>query len=173
MPLIRRAGESTGIMITVMVAVLLRGCGLIPRKVTMDDPQVQRLVKAAESFDRIAYGFSLIPRQADVRLELRPTSRYDAMLHITARTFRTIAFRKENGNYVWVGDQETFEGPKKYTTVDGVFNEAITLTYETQSISGYPLNQLNVTYRGEGPRLEAPKQLTLAAVKPILKEWGY
>jgi len=57
--------------------------------------------------------------------------------------------------------------------VDGVFNEAITLTYETQSISGYPINQLNVSYRGEDLRLEAPKQLTLAGVKPILKEWGY
>jgi hypothetical protein len=56
--------------------------------------------------------------------------------------------------------------------VDGVFNEAITLTYETQSISGYPINQLNVSYRGEDPRLEAPK-LTFAAVKPTLREWGY
>ena len=57
--------------------------------------------------------------------------------------------------------------------MDGVFNEAITLTYETQSISGYPLNQLNVTYRGEDPRLEGRNNLTLAVVKPILKEWGY
>ena len=97
------------------------------------------------------------------------------MLHITAKTVRTIAFQKENGNYVWIGDQEDFEGPKKYKTVDGIFNEAITLTYETQSISGsgYPVNQLNVTYRGEDPRLEAPKHLTLVAVKPMLKEWGY
>ncbi len=76
------------------VAVLLEGCGLIPRKVTMDDAQVQRLVKAAGSFDRTSNGFSPIPRQADVRLELRPTSRYDAMLHITTKTVRTIAFRK-------------------------------------------------------------------------------
>jgi len=165
--------SSAVVMLTVIVAVLLEGCGLIPRKVTMDDAQVQRLVKAAGSFDRTSNGFSPIPRQADVRLELRPTSRYDAMLHITTKTVRTIAFRKENGNYVWVGDQETFEGPKKYKTVDGVFNEAITLTYETQSISGYPLNQLNVTYRGEDPRLAGRNNLTLVVVKPILKEWGY
>ena len=165
--------SSAVVMLTVIVAVLLEGCGRIPRKVTMDDPQVQRLVKAAESFDRSSYGFSPIPKQADVRLELRATSRYDAMLHITTKTVRTIAFRKENGNYVWVGDQETFEGPKKYKTVDGVFNEAITLTYETQSISGSPLKQLNVTYRGEDPRLEGRNNLTLTGVKPILKEWGY
>ena len=108
------------VMLSVILAVLLEGCWLFPRKVTMDDPQVQRLVKAAESFDRT-----------------------------------------------------TYDGPKEYKTVDGVFNEAITLTYETQTISGYPINQLNVSYRGEDPRLEAPKQLTLAGVKPILKEWGY
>lgn len=168
-----KRASGTMIMFTVIVAVLA-SCGrLIPRKVTMDDPQVQRLVKAAESFDRTAHGFSPIPRKADVRLELRPTGRYDAMLHITTKTVRTIAFRKENGNYVWIGEQETFEGPKKYKTVDGIFNEAITLTYETQSISGYTPNQLNVTYRGEDPRLAGRNNLTLAVVKPILKEWGY
>jgi hypothetical protein len=161
------------VILTVIVAVLLEGCGLIPRKVTVDDPQVQRLVKAAESFNRTVYGFSPIPRNADSRLELRPTGRYDAMLHITTKTVRTIAFRKENGKYVWVGEQESFEGPKKYKTVDGVFNEAVVLTYETQSISGYPLNQLNVTYRGEDTRLAGRNNLTLVVVKPILKEWGY
>jgi hypothetical protein len=168
-------GKASGavVMLTVIVAALLEGCGLIPRKVTMDDPQVQRLVKAAESFDRTVYGFSPIPRSADGRLELRPTGRYDAMLHITTKTVRTIAFRKENGNYLWIGEQESFDGPKKYKTVDGVFNEAVVLTYETQSISGYPLNQLNVTYRGEDPRLAGRNNLTLAVVKPILKEWGY
>jgi hypothetical protein len=169
----KRAG--TVIMLTFSV-VLLAGCGDVPRNVTMDDSQVQQLVKAAQSFDRTSYGFSPIPRQRDVRdvrLELRPTGGYDAMLHITAQTGRTIAFSKENGNYVWIGDQETFEGPKKYKTVDGISNEAITLTYETQRMSGYPLNQLNVTYRGEDPRLDGRNNLTLAIVKPILKEWGY
>jgi len=161
------------IVIATLVISALSGCGLIPRQVTMDDPKVQRLLKAARSFDRTAYGFSPIPREADVRLELRPTSRYDAMLHITAKTVRTIAFRKENGDYVWVGDQETFEGPKEYKTVDGTFHEAITLTYEKQSISGFPLNQLNVTYSGEDPRLNRRNNLTLAIARSVLKEWGY
>src|SRR6266496_1624038 len=100
--------------LTCIVALLLGGCGLTPRKVAMDDPQVQLLIKAATSFDRASYGFSPIPRNADLRLELRTTGRYDAMLQISAKTFRTIAFRKEDGNYVWIGEQETFEGPRKY-----------------------------------------------------------
>lgn len=110
-----KRASSTAIMLILIVAALA-SCGLIPRKVAMDNPRVQQLVKAAQSFDRTAYGFSPIPKQADVRLELRPTGRYDAMLHITTRTVRTIAFRKENGNYVWIGEQETFDGPKTYKT---------------------------------------------------------
>jgi hypothetical protein len=155
---------------------LLASCGLLPEKVTMDDPRVQRLTTAAQSFDWVSYGFSPIPRQSDVkdvRLELRPTGRYDAMLHIAGKTVRTIGFRKDKDDYVWIGDQERFEGPKKYKSVDGIFNEAITLTYETQSMSGFPLNRLNVTYRGEDTRMADRNDLTLAVVKPILKEWGY
>ena len=95
------------------------------------------------------------------------------MLHITTKSVRTIAFRKESGNYFSIGEQETFEGPKTYKTVDGIFHEAITLTYETQDISGYPLNQLNVTYRGEDPRLAGQNNLALPVVRPILEEWGY
>lgn len=67
----------------------------------------------------------------------------------------------------------TFEGPSKYKTVDGVYDEAIVLTYETQRVSGYPVNQLNVTYRGEDPRLADRDDLTLVVVTPTLKEWGY
>jgi len=95
------------------------------------------------------------------------------MLQISASTSRTIAFRSENGSYVWIGEQETFQGPKKYKSEDGIFNEAVTLTYETQKVSGYPLNQLNVTYRGEDPRLIGRDGLTLNDVRPVLKEWGY
>ena len=162
------------IAMAVVTVAVLAGCGLIPRKVAMDDPQVRRLVKVAQSFDRTAYGFSPIPKQAtNVRLELRPTGRYNAMLYITTKTVHTIAFRKENGRYVWIGDQETFDGPEKYKTVDGTFHEAITLTYETRKISGYPINQLNVTYRGEDHRLAGRNGLTLVVVNPILRDWGY
>ena len=95
------------------------------------------------------------------------------MLQITAKTSRTVAFRRDNGGYVWIGEQENFQGPKKYKSEDGTFNEAVTLTYETQKVSGYPLNQLNVTYMGDDPRLTGRSNLSLSDVRPILKEWGY
>jgi hypothetical protein len=156
-----------------VLTILLVGCDRFPRKVAMDDPRIQPLLKAAASFDRASYGFTPIPAFAEVRFESRPTQRYDAMLHIDSKTSRTIAFRKTRDDYKWTGEQEIFRGPKQYKTVDGTSYEEITLTYEIESISGYPTNQLNISYNGEDPRLEFPKKLTLPLVRPILTEWGY
>ena len=156
-----------------VLMILLVGCDRFPRKVAMDDPRIEPLLKAAASFDRASYGFTPIPVSAKVRFESRPTQRYDAMLHIDSKTSRTIAFRKTRDGYKWTGEQEIFPGPKQYKTVDGTFYEEITLTYEIESVSGYPTNQLDVLYSGEDPRLEFPKKLTLQLVRPILKEWGY
>ena len=139
----------------------------------MDDPRIQPLLKAAAAFDRMAYGFTPIPKSADVRWESRPTAHYDAMLHISAKTSRTIAFRKTDSDWRWIGDQETFEGPKMVKTVDGTFPENLTLTYEVEQISGSPINQLTVRYIGEDPRLVNKGKLGLVDVRPILKEWGY
>jgi hypothetical protein len=139
----------------------------------MDNPQVQPLLKAAASFDRTSYGFTPIPKTADIRLELGPTSRYDAMLHIYSKTSRTIAFRKTTNGYRWIGDQEIFQGPREYKTVDGTFHEQLCFTYEVESVSGYPMNRLNITYSGEDSRLASRNSLALADVRAILREWGY
>jgi len=89
----------------------------------MDDSRIQPLIKAANSFDRKAFGFTPLPSSADVRWESRPTERYDAMLHIYSKTSRTIAFRKATTGFKWTGEQESFQGPKKYTSPDGTFTE--------------------------------------------------
>lgn len=153
--------------------VFLAGCDLVPRRVAIDDPRIQPLLKAAQSFDRTAYGFTPIPQVAEVRWESRPTATYDAMLHITAKTLRTIAFRKSASGWRWIGDQEILNGPRMFKTVDGTFPEHICLTYEIEGISGAEKNRLNVTYAGEDRRLAGKRNLTLSDVKPILREWGY
>jgi hypothetical protein len=159
--------------IVLCLCLLLAACDLVPRKVAMDDPRIQPLLKAAAAFDRTGYGFTPIPKSADVRWESRPTAHYDAMLHISAKTSRTIAFRKTGSGWEWIGDQEMFQGPKMVKTVDGTVLENITLTYEVERISGSPINQLTVDYLGEDPRLLNKSKLMLADVRPILKEWGY
>ena len=165
--------HTPGAVVSIVAVLMLCGCGFFPEKVGMDDPRIQPLLKAAASFDRTSYGFTPIPKTAEVRLESRPTNRYDAMIHISSKTSRTIAFRIKGGSYRWIGDQEIFEGPKEYKTVDGTFHEHICLTYEIESVSGYPTNRLNIAYFGEDPRMADRRALTLEEIRPVLTEWGY
>ena len=157
----------------IFLALALTGCSFVPKKVSIDDPQVQLLLKAAASFDRTSYGFTPIPKTADFRLESTPADRYDAMLHIYSKTSRTIAFRKTSNGYRWIGEQEIFEGPKEYKSVNGTFHEQLTFTYDIESVSGYPTNRLNLTYSGEDSRLRNRNSLALVDVKQVLREWGY
>jgi hypothetical protein len=155
------------------LAFLAFGCGVFPERVSLDDTRVQLLLKAAAAFDRAAYGFSPLPTSGNVRLESKPRAGYDAMLHLGGKTSRIIAFRKDAPGYSWIGEQEVFTGPKMFKSVDGTFHEAVTLTFENEHVSGVPLNRLNVSYRGEDPRLVGRVNLSLIDVKPILREWGY
>jgi hypothetical protein len=159
--------------VALIAALGMFGCGIFPEKVATDDPRVQSLLKAASACDRSRYGFSPLPTTGYVHLESRPTAGYDAMLHIDERTSRTMAFRKNPNGFTWIAEQEIFQGPKTYTTVDGTFKEQICLTYETQHVSGVALNRLDVAYSGDDRRLHGRDNLLLGDVKPILKEWGY
>jgi hypothetical protein len=161
------------IWLVLTTALLMVGCGIFPEKVAIGDPRLQPLLKAASTFPRSQYGFSPTPTTGYVRLESRPRAGYDAMLHISGKTSRTMAFRKSLDGYNWIGEQEIFKGPNEYKTVDGTFKEQVCLTYEIEKISGFPQNRLNITYAGEDPRLAGRQNLSLVDVKPILKEWSY
>lgn len=156
-----------------LLSLALVGCGFVPEKVQVSDPRLVPMWDAARSFDRAASGFSPLPDAGDIRLESRPRAGYDAMLHMYTKTSRTIAFRKTPTGYRWIGEQEAFEGPKKYTSVDGTFPEQIVLTFDLEPVSGSPTNQLDVSYWGEDSRLAGHRPLRLGDVQPILKEWGY
>jgi hypothetical protein len=160
-------------LLELVLVFLVAGCGIFPENVSISDQRVQSLLKAAAGFDRASYGFSPLPTSGRVSLEWRPRSGYDAMLHLAGKTSRTIAFRKNAADYSWIGEQEIFEGPKMYKSVDGTFHEEVTLTFEREHVSGVPLNKLSVSYMGEDPRLAGRVNLSLSDVRPILKEWGY
>jgi hypothetical protein len=167
---------NAAVALAVLFLLPLAGC---PRKVRMDDPRIGPMLEAASAFDRAAYGFSPIPADADVRLERSRGKSYDAMLHFYGKTSRTIAFRKTEAGYRWIGEQEIFQGPREYETDDGRFHEEISLTCEIEHVSGYPTNKLNILYVGDDPRLLGGSgstwrdDLTLEEVTPILREWGY
>jgi hypothetical protein len=113
------------------VILLVSGCGIFPEKVSVADPRVQPLFKAAAAFDRASYGFSPLPTNGNVYLETSSGSNYDAMLHLYEKTSRTIAFRKKASGWIWIGEQESFTGPRMYKTVDGTFQEQVVLNFET------------------------------------------
>jgi hypothetical protein len=167
------ASGRSGLLLVILLLTATIACNILPKKVTMSDPRIKPLLDAAGSFSRTQFGFTPLPVKADVRWESRPRVGYDAMLHISSTTYRTIAFRRDATGFRWVGEQETFKGPHKYETVDGRFNEEIVLTYETEHISGAPLDQLYIAYHGDDPRLCWPRAMTLADAQAVLKQWGY
>lgn len=152
------------------------GCGLAPERVSADDPRVVQLMTSLREIDRAAMGFTAIDPNAQLRLETRPRAGYDAMLHVDGQPHRTIAFRRSGQSYKWIHEQETFEGPNEYDSADGRFREEIIITFETEHVSGVPLNRVHIAYWGDDPRLteaDTRQELSLEIVRPILKQWGY
>ncbi len=163
------------VLFFVLFCLTLTGCGLFPESVKMGDPKLKPF-SSMYKVNRKALGLSPIPAQADVRIETRSGSDakrvgYDAMLHIDADTSRTVAFKRNGNSYKWIGEQETYKGPGEYTTIDGTFNEEITITYDTSPVSGAPINTIYITYWGNNPRLTSKSNLTLKDVLPTLKLW--
>ena len=75
-------------IVSLIAAFLVASCGVFPETVSVQDPRVQSLLKAATAFDRAAYGFSPLPVSGDVDFESRPRSGYDAMLDLGGKTSR-------------------------------------------------------------------------------------
>lgn len=153
----------------------LGSCGFIPEGVALSDPRIKPLLDAIAAADRASLGFTPIPPDADVRWERRPRRDYDAMLHIYARTSRTISFRKTAEGFRWSGEQEIYTGPNTYDSVDGKYREHISVTYKTDRAASQELQlkDLSIRYWGEDARLRRPKDLTWAEIKPVLTEWGF
>lgn len=176
----RKTRRWSVILVTALVSV---NCGLTPERVSHDNPKLKPMSDAMERVDLRAMGFTPIEGDANIRVEwvhrkldslfgFGPKS-YDAMLHVNGKTSRTVAFKETDNGYEWIGEQETFQGPREYRSVDGAFNEAITITYDRLPISGVPVNTVAIDYRGEEPSLAGSQHLSLDIVRPWLKKWGY
>ncbi len=147
------------------------GCGILSQEMALDDERIAPMLKAIHQVDRASLGFTPIPEDATVILE-KGHQTYDVMLHVySGNSQRTIAFLKTPDGYRWIHEQEIHTGPQRYTTSEGTSNEQIVITYETERVSGVPLNQINIIYFGEDPRLSQRSNLTLDDVIPIIEEW--
>jgi hypothetical protein len=116
-------------------------------------------------------GFTPLPKEAKIVLE-GPGEGYDAMLHVYGKTYRTIAFRKSNDGYKWIGEQEVYTGPRRYRDANNIIhNERLSIEYQIEPVDGIPVNRTYVHYFGDDPRLARSSELTLLYVAPILAEW--
>ena len=170
-------------LVSLVMALVSLNCGWAPERVSHDDPRLTPMFDAMTRVDRRAMGFTSIDHNASIRIEwahrkfesltrVAPKN-YDAMLHVSGKTSRTVAFKRVGDGYEWIGEQEVFEGPRTYESVDGTFKEAITVNYDRVPISGFPINTIAILYSGEEPELTARQQLSLADIRPWLKKWGY
>lgn len=156
-----------------ILTVATAGCdhGLFPEKVLLSDPKIQPFLDAMEQVDRASLGFTPVTTNSDIKLELASGGAYDAMLHVYGATSRTISFRKTESGYRWTGEQEVYQGPKWYQTVDGTFREFMVIEYQTERINGIPTNQLYIRYSGDDTNLIG-REFTLAEVLPITAKWS-
>lgn len=159
------------IIIAVIMAITFSSCWLKP--INYNDrelvPYLAAIAKAKQLRDSL--GFSAVSEKAKITLEKNGDG-YDAMLHVyQSISSRTIAFKRVGSGYIWIGEQEIFTGPRKFDTPDGELNETITLNYEVEPISGYPLNKLSLIYDGPDSSYTPPNVLSISESHKIIKRW--
>jgi hypothetical protein len=171
---VRTVAAGTALVIAGVLLALTTSC---MRTVQMSDPALKPFADMY-SVDRAQYGFSPLPSSGPVSIESKSSyGGYDAMLHFGGRTPRTIAFRWDGKSYQWLGEQESFEGPRMWKTPDGSFHEQVIITYYKQAVHG-EFQGLTIQYLGPDEKLIMPRKapnfsLTLSEVNPMLEKWGY
>ena len=157
-----------------IVVVSSTPLGAQPVPLAIDDARLAPLLRAAEQFDRKRHGFTPLPTGGPMSLDgTASDGRYDAMLHCTDRPYRTIAFRREGVGYRWVGEQQSFDGPRVDKTVDGLLRESITLTYDIEPVSGAPVHRLHVSYWGLNDPFGGVDEPGVEDARRVLRAWGY
>lgn len=146
---------------------------------SLTDPKMKPF-RAMYAAPAAQYGFVPLPKagQATIRRDTDPDDAvqgYDTELEITGAPgipagFPWVAYFKQvNGQYVWTGEQENFDGPHTWKDGGGgVHKESIMISYQ-QKTEGM---DFDISYFGSDPRLQPDgKGLTPKDIRPILKEW--
>lgn len=137
------------------------------------DQRLRPYLSAMEAVDRASLGFTPIPPDAKIRVvPVAGEEEYDVHLQDSLGQ-RNILFRENaEGSYEWVGESQAFMGPRRYDTGAGIRNEQIVIAYYRVPVSWAALNQVQVYYSGDDPRLKYEPLLTLKEARGILQEWS-
>lgn len=150
----RVAASLLGLLLLCTGCTVLEWLGGITHR-RLESPEMRSYLEAAQRAKRVELGFTSLPENGLVRVEVPRWKRhYDVMLHIDRGTLsRTVAFVIRDGQLTWSGEQEIHYGPREYTNVDGKQREYLVVSYSTVKGSGTPEGSY-VDYRGPDQDLE-------------------
>ncbi len=152
-------------------------CPASRHPIPVGDPHLAGFWTAAVAFDRAGHGFSPLPAIGDVILEQHPDAG-SAVIHTcqpSSRAYRTIHFRVDRGEARWIGEQQSFRSGRTFEDGDaGTVLEELVLDYETEPVAGFPLNRLNILYRGPVTEKAGPSASpSLEDARLLLRRWGF
>jgi hypothetical protein len=141
----------------------------------LEDAHVKPYLEAAAHSKRAELGFTELPVEGPVRVEVpRSKTYYDVMLHIDrGKVSRTVDFLLQGAQPVWSGEQEIHYSGRQFDTVDGRVGENLVVSYSTVAGSGTPKGGY-VLYLGPDQELEQrsiQRQLSVADAKRIWDTW--
>src|SRR5207245_11762170 len=95
------------------------------------DAAVKPYLDSAARSSRAELGFTALPQEGEVGVEIpRTKTYYDVMLHIDrGNVSRTVNFLRRDGQLIWSGEQEIHRRGRFCKTVDGGVNESLTVYY--------------------------------------------
>lgn len=157
---------------SLLFSALLAGCSEFAQPIDFKSPELEPFWEATRAVDRTEFGFSTIDPKSEVLIK-RTSGRYDVMLFVKADTIRAIGFRKTALGYKWIHEQEVYTGPREFMTADGPSRETITITYETEPITGVPLNCTNILYIGPDAHPSLTSAMTIDDMRAKVKSWGF
>jgi hypothetical protein len=144
--------------------------GLGGRRFSLDDETLLPFAAMYE-IDRDQYCLTEIDPDSMVHIERRDYGdySYDVILHIESdRTYRTVVFVQEQGEYVWIGEQESHYSGRTYMTPDGELDEHIVVTYDERAITSQPTG-LSIFYAGVYE--EIPANPTCQEALQVIRDW--
>jgi hypothetical protein len=135
------------------------------------DDEILQPFAAMYEIDREQYCLTEIDPDSTVHVERRNDGdySYDVMLHIEGdRSYRTVAFVWEDGEYVWISEQESHRSGRTYMMPDGEYDEHIVVSYSKRARVGMPEGLL-ITY--EGPYEDIPARPACEDALRVIKDW--
>ena len=155
--------------LTTLLAYPVTGLCSDENHLLFSDPKVSSMREAISVVDRAKLGFTPIPTNAEIYLEVVSDSK--VRLRIQGNTDNHVIFmRKAQGSYKFVFEQEMHYNIRSLSPVNGRFQEYVIIEYSNEPEQMIPTNQVYASYYKNGRWIEL-RDHSLASVKPILEAW--